>query len=199
MPLIILLGAALFEGHRVSLVAAGGMAAALVGVALVATHGDLGTLGALSFNPGDLLIITATFLYAAYTLGLRHRPRVSGLVFFAACAPIAALASLPLLGLEAAAGQLYWPTLKGWAVLAYIAVFPSLLAPIFFVRAVELIGAGRASYYTNLLPIFGSGLAVLILGENFHLYHAVALLLVAAGIVLGEVKPAAKWPGVPKP
>lgn len=197
MPLLILLGAALFHRHKIGLMPAIGMAAAMVGVALVATHGDLGRLGALSFNPGDLLIMLANFLYATYTLGLRNRPPVPSIVFFAAAAPIAALASLPLLGLEAAAGALYWPSFQGWAVLAYVAVFPSLLAPVFFVRAVELIGAGRTSYYTNLLPVFGAALSVLTLGESFQLYHGAALLLVIAGIVMAEVKRAAPAPEAP--
>ena len=43
----------------------------------------------LSFNPGDLLMLSACVLYAGYTLGLRNRPKVSGLAFFAILASIA--------------------------------------------------------------------------------------------------------------
>ena len=65
-------------------------------------------------------------------------------------------------------------------------LFPSLAAQIFFIRAIELIGASRASLFTNLLPVFGAFLSVLVLGEPFGLYHAVSLLLVVGGIMIAE-------------
>ena len=53
-----------------------------------------------------------------------------------------------------------WPTPTGWAVALFVAIFPSCLAQIFFMRGVDLIGPGRAGVYTNLVPIFASGLAI---------------------------------------
>ena len=38
----------------------------------------------------------------------------------------------------------------------------------------------------TLLPIFGTLLSIAILGETFHLYHAVALVTVLGGIWLAE-------------
>ena len=68
----------------------------------------------------------------------------------------------------------------------YIALFPSLIAQLFFMRAVELIGPGRAGIFVNLVPVFGAILAVGILAEPFRLYHGAALLLVFGGIWLAE-------------
>ncbi|MBV9139125.1 MAG: EamA family transporter, partial [Hyphomicrobiales bacterium] len=42
--------------------------------------------------------------------------------------------------------------------------------------------------FYNLVPVFGAGLAVLILGEPFHFYHAIAFILVLGGIWLAERK-----------
>ena len=47
-------------------------------------------------------------------------------------------------------------------------------------------GANRAGLFINLVPIFGTLLSVLIVGENFQLYQALALLLVLGGIGLAE-------------
>ena len=52
--------------------------------------------------------------------------------------------------------------------------------------AIELIGPGRAGLFVNLVPVFAPLLAVLILGEPFGLYHAVALVLVLGGIFIAE-------------
>ena len=125
------------------------------------------------------------------TLGLRLRPPVSGLAFFAAMAGAAVLTSLPLLAWEAATGALRWPTAKGWAVLAYVSLGPSLLAQILFMRGVELIGPGRAGVFANLVPIFGAFGAATLLGEAFAPYHAAALALVLGGIWLAERRGAA--------
>jgi drug/metabolite transporter (DMT)-like permease len=144
------------------------------------------TLTSLAFNVGDLWMIAATVLYAGYTLGLRNRPPVSGLVFFAAMACAAVLTSLPLIGYEIATGTVQWSTPKGVGVLAFVSLGPSLLAQIFFMRGVELIGPGRAGLFANLVPVFGALMAAGILGEAFAPYHGVALVLVLGGIWLAE-------------
>ena len=104
---------------------------------------------------------------------------------------IAALASVPLLLLEAAQGGVVVPSAEGWLITAYIALFPSCLAQIFFMRGVDLIGPGRAGVFVNLVPVFAALLAVLILSEPFRWYHAGALVLVLGGIVIAQRRPKA--------
>ena len=111
---------------------------------------------------------------------------ISGLGFFTAMAAVAFVTSVPLLGVEIAEGAFVAPTLKGWLALAYAALLPSLIAQIFYMRGVELIGPGRAGVYVNLVPAFGALLAVALLGERFAPYHAVALVLVIVGIGVAE-------------
>lgn len=186
IPVLVLLGTALFFRARIRLLQVIGMAVTILGVIAVAAKGDLAVLRALAFNSGDLLMLAACLLYAGYTLGLRHRPAIPGFVFFAAMAVVAFLTSLPLLAVEMAQGAVLWPTLKGWAVLLYVGIFPSLLSQVFFMRGVELIGPARAGLFVNLVPVFGAFLAVLLLGEPFAWYHAAGLILVLGGIALAE-------------
>jgi len=101
-------------------------------------------------------------------------------------AVVACLTSLPLLAWEIAAGDFRWPTASGIGVLVYVALFPSFLAQIFFMRGVEAIGPSRGGLFVNLVPVFGALLAVLILGERFQAFHAVALALVLGGIYVAE-------------
>jgi drug/metabolite transporter (DMT)-like permease len=81
--------------------------------------------------------------------------------------------------------------LPSWLAMAYIAVFPSFIAYLFFNRGIELVGAARAGQSWHLMPVFGSILAVLFLGETFYAYHAIGIALIAAGIVLASLRPAA--------
>jgi drug/metabolite transporter (DMT)-like permease len=166
-----------------------GVALTVLGVVLVASQGSLSRLAGLTFNLGDMIMVLACLFYALYATALKNRPAIDGLVFFAFLALIAALASLPLLALEVATGELILPTAKGWVVTAYIALFPSCIAQIFFMRGVDLIGPGRAGVFVNLVPVFAALLAVLILSEPFRWYHAGALTLVLTGIVVAQRKP----------
>ena len=111
---------------------------------------------------------------------------VPGLVFFSALAMVACLVSLPLLAIELANGAFVLEAPKGWLILLYVAIGPSILSQLFFMRAVELIGPGRAGVFVNLVPVFAPILAVLILGEQLALYHGLALLLVLGGIFIAE-------------
>ena len=79
---------------------------------------------------------------------------------------------------------------SAWFGMAYIAVFPSFIAYLFFNRGIELIGAARAGQSWHLMPVFGSILAVLFLGETFYAYHAIGIAMIAGGILLASVRAA---------
>lgn len=186
MPMFVLLGA--FAAYRTPVAPRQmvGAAVTMAGVVIVASGGSLERLIALSINRGDLLMLVAVTLYAGYAVALRRRPAVTSLGLFTAFAGAAFLASLPLTYAEFALGKFQWPTLTGWIIAALVTVFPSFLAQIFFMNGVALIGPGRAGVFINLVPVFAAILAVLILGEPFRGFHALALALVLGGIWLAE-------------
>ena len=186
IPVFVLVGAYLVYRTPVSAVQVVGVLVTMVGVALVTSHGDLGQLWSLAFADGDLLMIGACALYAGYTVALRRRPPVSGIAMFSVLAMAALVSSLPLLAIEAAAGAMVLPTATGWGVLLFVVVFPSFLSQIFFLRAVDLVGPGRAGLFVNLVPIFAATLGVMVLGERFQTFHALALGFVLGGIWLAE-------------
>jgi drug/metabolite transporter (DMT)-like permease len=186
IPVLVLIGTVLIYRTRIRPLQILGMAVTLAGAAAVAAKGDLAVLRSLAFNAGDLWMMIACLFYAGYTLGLRRRPPVPGLALFGVMALVAFLTSLPLLAFEILRGDVVWPGPAGLAVLLYVGLFPSLIAQLFFMRGVELIGPGRAGIFVNLVPVFGSLLAVLVLGEPFAFYHAAGLALVIGGIALAE-------------
>jgi drug/metabolite transporter (DMT)-like permease len=185
-PIVVLLMGFALYGTRLNRWQFLGAVLTLIGVFVSAARGDISVITTLSFNRGDLWLLIASVMYALYTLLLRKRPAVSPLVFFAAMAAGATASSLPLLAWEAQQGELVWPSVKGWLIIAYIAVFPSLLCQIAYIRGIELIGPGRASIFYNLVPIFGVMLAALILFEMPTLADIAALALVIGGILIAE-------------
>jgi drug/metabolite transporter (DMT)-like permease len=186
LPVFVMLGAYMFYRTPVAGTQMVGVTVTVVGVVVVAVGGDFTRIGEVQLNPGDLLMISACALYAAYTVALRERPAASGLAIFSVMAIGALATSIPLAIIEALMNELVWPTRAGWAVVAYVIVFPSLLSQLFFLRSVELLGPGRAGVFINLVPVITAALGVYILDESFHGFHAAALFFVLGGIWLAE-------------
>ncbi len=186
MPVFIFVLAYLRFATRVTALQVLGVIAAIAGVTLVAAHGEWQRLVALEFNIGDLMMLGACVLYAGYTVALRDRPAVAPLSFFAVLAAAAFVTSIPFAAWEWLAGGLQLPTPTGWTIIVAVALFPSLLGQILFMRGVEIIGPGRAGLFMNLVPVIAAGLAVLFLDEPFMWFHAAALALVFGGIWMSE-------------
>ncbi len=164
-----------------------GYSVTLIGVVVAAAQGDPGQLLALEINYGDFLMLIAAFIYGAYSAALQAKPDIHWVSMLAVMAFSAAVISVPAVAYEAATGSLIFPTtLQGWGVVWFTAIFPAMLAQGLFIKAVGIMGPNRAGLFLNLVPIFGALLAVVILGEAFHLYHALALTLVIGGIFLAQ-------------
>ncbi len=186
VPVFVLMGAYLAYRTPVSIAQMAGVALTIAGVVIVASGGELARLAALAINHGDIFMIVACLLYASYTVSLRRCPRVGALALFTIMASAAFLSSLPLVMAEIALGTFQAPTATGWLLIGLIALMPSFLAQVFYIKGVELIGPGRAGIFFNLIPVFASILAVALLGEAFEIYHMIALTLVLGGIWLSE-------------
>ena len=187
IPIFVFLGSFLALSHRISLTQALGVSITMLGVIIVALGGDLGKFSQLAINRGDLLMLIACFFYAAYSVGLSRRPKVSAMGLFAVLATAAWIASLPLVAIET--WQIGWqsPTATGWLLVLLVTIFPSFVSQICFIHSVSLIGPGRAGVFVNLVPIFASIMAVIFLNEAFEVFHAIALAMVLSGIGLSEL------------
>jgi drug/metabolite transporter (DMT)-like permease len=186
IPALVLIGARVFLGVRFTALQALGALITMLGVGVIAAQGDLARLAALAFNSGDVMMFLAAVLYAGYTIGLRQRPKVSGVSMLAGMAVAAFVTSVPLMIWEIMSGGFIWPSSGGLLVLAFVALGPAFVAQLTYMRGVELIGPGRAGVFVNLVPVFGAVMAVAILGEPFGTYHVVALLLVVGGIAIAQ-------------
>ncbi len=186
MPMVIFLINFLLLSVRVSLAQIAGFLLSLAGVALTASHGDLTRLLQLDVNFGDALMIVAIVLYGGYTVALRWKPPIHWKSLMLVLTASAVVSSIPFVAWEVQVGQAILPDALGWMIVIYTGLFPSLLSQIFYIRGVEMIGANRASLFINMVPIFGLLLSMLILGEAFHAYHAIAIAMVLGGIWLAE-------------
>jgi len=184
MPIVILALTFLLFGERPRIAQAVGVVVSLAGVATIASSGDWSALASLTFNSGDLWVLGAVGSYALYSVLLRKRPSVHPLSFLAAIFALGSLVLVPFYVAEHLMLGPMQPTLETFLALIYVAVFPGFLSYLFFNRGVELAGANTAGHFIHLIPIFGSVLAMLLLGERLAVFHVVGGLLIACGLVL---------------
>ena len=186
MPVIIMLLNFIFLSQRVRVLQLVGVSVTLVGVLLTATAGEPLNFFTNGLNRGDAIMLLASVFYALYTFGLRWRPKVHWMSFMWVISISAFIMTIPFASWELSRSPFELPAYPGWLILIYVVIFPTVISQLAYARGVELIGSNRAGLFINLVPIFGSLLAVLIVGERFQWFHAAGLVLVLGGIALAE-------------
>ena len=162
-----------------------GMALAFVGVAVIVLRGDISAVRTLDIAIGDPLIIAGMSSWAAFSVYLRRRnDGLDASAFLTVIMVIGAAMMLPLFLWDLSRGSRFELTPGNVALILYAAAVVSIFANVAWIRSVEIIGANAAGQFNYLIPLFGSVLAILILGEAFHLFHAVGIAVILLGVYL---------------
>ena len=185
-PLFVALWSLLLFGVRLTYAQFAGITISLAGVLTILLRGDFAALAAIQFNIGDLMVAGALLAFGLYSALMPRRPvthQLSLIFFTTGCG---ALLLLPFSIWEYASGFALQFDLLSVATLAYAMVFPSTLAYLFFNRGIALIGPNRAAPFFHLMPVFGSVLAIVLLGEEPRLFHLVGYILVLGGVIIAS-------------
>ena len=189
IPILIVLFGALFYRQRLSLAQAAGLALSFAGVLAIILHGEWERLATLTFSAGDLVVFCAMISWALYTLWLRAiPPEIDRIGLMGAQIAVAFLFLVPMYLGELAFGYAPNWRAESFAALAYLGVFPSVLAYLFYNIGVARVGAARAGMFIHLIPVFGVILAVLFLHETLHAYHALGMTAILSGIALATLR-----------
>ena len=190
-PLFVALWSLLLFGVRLTWAQLGGILISLAGVLIILLRGDFGALAGIAFNKGDVMFASAILSFGLYSALMPRRPvthPLSLIVFTTGCG---ALLLLPFSIWEFQAGLRLQFDVLTVATLGYVVIFASTLAYLFFNRGIALIGPNRAAPFLHLVPVFGSAMAILLLGEQPRLFHLIGYLLVLAGVVIASRKASA--------
>jgi len=75
--------------------------------------------------------------------------------------------------------------------IVYVALFSSILAYIFWNKAIQIIGANKTGIFIHLMPVFSIILAIIFLDEELREYHIIGTIFIFSGIFLttaGKIK-----------
>lgn len=189
MPLAIIGLSYLIGQERSSAKQLIGLLIALSGVIWVITDGNINNILALQINPGDLIALCAVISWASYSVLLKKwRP--------------AALASLPLLAIQILIGTVfvfpfYLYELSSQAptqwnkdtflILAYVSIFPSLIAYYCWQQGIALGGANIAGLLSPLISVFTAIFAYFILHETLSQKQFVGASLIIVGVMIAFI------------
>jgi len=185
-PVFIVAAGWLLFSDRVGPLQAVGIATSFAGVLAIITKGDPAAVRDLGFNVGDLVILFNMGLWAIYSASLRKRGTMHWMSFTFILAAISALATMPFWLAEHASGATIHITPGSVAALAYVSLFPSLLAYAAWSRGVEMLGSGRAGVFLHLIPLYSALIAGAALGERIEVYHLAGFALILTGVWLAS-------------
>ena len=190
-PLFVAVWSLILLGVRLTLAQAAGVALSLAGVLVILLHGDLTALSNIEFNKGDIIFTVALAIFGLYSVLSLKRPDIHGLSFVGFTFGCGAACLIPLLIWELFSRPVMQLDTTNLLTLFYVAVFPSTLAYLCFNRGVQLIGANRAAPFFHVVPVFGSVMSIVFLGERPQAFHFIGFALVLTGVFVASRKASA--------
>ena len=166
-----------------------GVISSLIGVMIIITKFDIKIFLKLQFNKGDISMVIAMLSWAIYSSLLKKKKyELSQLSLLQIIIFTGLIFLTPIYILELNYGYKIIMETPFILTLIYVVIFPGLLAFIFWIKGISIIGANRAGVFLHLMPIFGSTLAIIIFNEKFMYYHIFGAIFIILGLVLSNKK-----------
>jgi drug/metabolite transporter (DMT)-like permease len=185
-PLFVALWSLMLFGVRLTWAQLAGIAISLAGVLTIILRGDFGALVSIQFNRGDVMFAGAVMSFGLYSALMSRRPKTHQLSLISCTIGCGAVLLLPLSIWEFSTGLAPKFDVLTVGTLIYVVIFASTLAYLFFNRGIALIGPNRAAPFLHLVPVFGSAMAILLLGEQPRLFHLIGYVLVLTGVFVAS-------------
>ena len=185
IPIFIVLVSWMGFKERITLRQTVGIAASLTGLMFIIAGGNLSTLIAVRFSKGDIWTISAGMSWALYSVLLRKCPiEFNSRGFLATTIIIGIFFIFPFYIWEINTGKTMNITKASIGSIIYVALFASVLAYIFWNKAIQIIGANKTGIFIHLMPVFSIILAIIFLDEKLRGYHIKGSVLIFLGIFL---------------
>ncbi len=188
-PIMSVIFARIFLKEKIGLLKLTGMLLCIIGVLYLLSKGSFNNLLSLHFSTGDLWMLLAAFCFAVYNTMVKKKP--------AGLSPVNFLFVIFTFGTLMLIPFWLWELNKTPAVIwnsnlllsiLYLGLGASVICFLIWNIAIRSLGAGRTALFGNLIPVFSSIAAVVLLHEEFTHVHLISMILVFAGILLANLR-----------
>lgn len=184
-PMMVLALAVFMLGQPLTRGGTWGSLLAIAGVALVVSSGQPSRLLSEGLNRGDAMMLLAMLAYAVYNIVLKRwpMPQLSTVQLLYVQILVAVVLQFPLYLLSPKTGL----NLDNLPLVGFAGVMASIVAPLLWMKAIQVLGPSRASMFFNLVPVGTAVVAAATLGEPLAPYHLVGGVMTIAGLLLAEL------------
>lgn len=187
-PVISVLLAYFFLKERITPLRLSGLLTCIAGILLLLSKGSLASLLHLQFGKGDAWVLAAGCSFAVYNILVRKKP--SGIApvpfLFLLFATGTLLLAPAWLAEQSSYPPIEW-NLKTVGSVLYLGLGASVISFLCWNAAIARLGAGRTALFGNLIPVFSTIEAVLLLNEQFTWLHLLSGILVMTGLLLANI------------
>lgn len=179
--------ARIFLKEKFGIAKISGMLICIAGILVLLSKGNFQNLLNLHFSEGDAWVLLAALSFAIYNILVRKKPPViSPLNLLFSSFLLGTLLLLPFFLLEVDAGKHVTWDLPLAGVILYLGLGASIISFFIWNKSIQILGAGRTALFGNLIPIFSSLEAVIILHEQFSIVHIISMVIVLIGLVIAN-------------
>lgn len=195
-PVFTILLAAAFLHEPIKPLRIAGLLVCIAGILVLLSQGSLQQLLAFRFSRGDWWILLGSFFFAIYNLLVKRKPvGISPLTFLIVFFILGIVMLFPFYLYEhRESAPVIWDG-NLYLIVLYLGLGTSIIAYLCWNAAISKIGSSRTALFGNLIPVFSTLEALLILGEKIKFIHLASGLLVITGLVIANLKKASGGAG----
>jgi len=188
-PIMSVILARIFLKEPVPLTRVIGMLICIAGILLLLSKGSIDILLSFSFTEGDWWMLAAALTFAIYNVCVRKKPSaMSSRNFLFTIFLIGTALLLPFYIYELKTKGGFEINTQNIGAIFYLGLGASVICFLLWNKSIAYLGAGRASLFGNLIPVFSTIEAVLFLNEKVSLIHLYSFILVIAGLIIANLQ-----------
>ena len=188
-PIISVILAKIFLKERISVIRVVGMVVCISGILLLLSKGNFYNLLTFSFSKGDWWILAAAFTFSIYNTMVKKKPAgMNSINFLFVVFAIGTILLIPFYIHELNTDGGIEINFSNISVIIYLGLGASVICFLLWNIAISKLGTGRTALFGNLIPVFSSIEAVLILGEKVTWIYYTSFALVIAGLVIANLQ-----------
>ncbi len=188
-PIISVILARIFLKEKIPFTRVIGMVICIAGILLLLSRGHLETLLSLSFSKGDWWMLAAAFSFAVYNVSAKKKPgEMSSKNFLFIIFLVGTLVLFPFYLWELNTKGGFGINVSNFSAILYLGLGASVICFLLWNKSIAILGAGRASLFGNLIPVFSTIEAVIILNEKINWVHIASFVLVISGLLIANIQ-----------
>jgi drug/metabolite transporter (DMT)-like permease len=188
-PIMSVILARIFLKEKITSLRIFGMIVCIVGILLLLSKGHLENLLSFRFTKGDWWVLAAAFAFAVYNTSVKKKPKeMNPANFLFVIFLIGTIILLPFYIYELKEKGGIAINLSNLGAIIYLGLGASVFCFLIWNKAIGALGAGRTALFGNLIPVFSTIEAVLLLNEKITSVHIISFILVVAGLIIANMR-----------